>query len=100
MRLRGGSVVRRRGRRHVHAFARAGCASTVGDGHEAAERHDQSVKVACAASLGFYDVTGDDTPEFLHSVSDAILPPDFTRAYDQIRLDAKVGGHGLRAWCV
>ena len=67
---------------------------------EAAVRHDQSVKVACAASLGFYDVTGDDAPEFLHGVSDAALPPDFVRAYSQIRLDAKFGGHGLRAWSV
>jgi hypothetical protein len=31
---------------------------------EAAARHDQSVKVACAASLGFFDVAGDDVPDF------------------------------------
>ncbi len=62
------------------------------------QRHDQSVKVACATSLGFYDVTGGDALDFLRSVLYAILPPDFVRAYDQIRLDAKVGGHGLRAW--
>ena len=65
---------------------------------EAATRHDQSVKVACAASLGFFDVTGDDVPEFLHSVPDTALPAEFVRAYSQVRLDAKVGGHGLRAW--
>ena len=57
---------------------------------EAARRHDQSVKVACAASLGFFDVSGDDVPEFLHGVSDASLPPAFVKAYQQICLDAKV----------
>ena len=26
------------------------------------------------------------------------LPAGFVRAYSQVRLDAKAGGHGLRAW--
>ena len=43
-------------------------------------------------------MTGDDVPEFLHGVSDASLPPTFVKAYQQVRLDATGGGHGLRAW--
>ena len=52
----------------------------------------------CAASLGFYDLRRDDAPEFLHSVTDAALPPQFVEAYHQIRLDLAAGGHGMRSW--
>ena len=45
-------------------------------------------------------MSGEDEPEFLHGVADASLPPEFVKAYEQIRLDASAGGHGLRAWAL
>ena len=28
------------------------------------------------------------------------MPPEFVKAYEQIRVDASAGGHGLRAWAL
>ena len=66
--------------------------------HEVAALHDQSVKVACAASMGMIDLDALATCTHLHSVPDEALSPDFVRAYAQVRLDVSAGGHGLRAW--
>ena len=67
---------------------------------EAARRHDQSIKVACAATLGFIDLNTLPAGQKLqlHGVMDTDLPPDFVEAYRQVCLDVGVGGHGLRTW--
>ena len=65
---------------------------------EVADLHDQAVKVACAATLGMVDVQALEDAEYLHSVPDAALSPQFVRAYAQVCLDMGAGGHGLRAW--
>ena len=65
---------------------------------EAARRHDQAIKVACAGVMGFIDLGVIPRDRRLHSVTDADLPPDFVEAYAQVRLDVGVGGHGLRSW--
>ena len=33
-----------------------------------------------------------------YEVTDDMLPPSFLKAYKQISLSAKMGGHGLREW--
>ena len=52
--------------------------------HEVASLHDQSVKVACAASLGMVDLKVMAECDHLHSVPDGALSPDFIRAYAQV----------------
>ena len=61
----------------------------------AAHRHDQSIKVACAAIQGLITVppTG-----HLYDVRDEDLPLDYHVAYRQITLAFHDGGHGLRPW--
>jgi len=63
-----------------------------------AARHDQGVKVACAASLGLVDAEQLAAVTYLHQVPDAALTEEFVRAYAQVRLDVGVGGHSMRSW--
>lgn len=64
----------------------------------AASRHDQSVKVACAAIMGFVDSAALREAQHLHGVVDASLDPRFLEAYEQVSLDVTLGDHGLRRW--
>ena len=70
---------------------------------QASQRHDQSIKVACAAIQGCITLrpppghTG-AWPTKLYEFDDTFLPTDFISAYAQIELSAKLGGHGLRRW--
>jgi hypothetical protein len=61
----------------------------------AAQRHDQSIKVACAAIQGLITVP---TTGHLYDVKDTSLPQDYNVAYRQITLAFRDGGHGLRPW--
>ena len=62
---------------------------------EAAFKHDQAIKVACAAIAGRVIIPDEG---HLHEVQDTELPRDFNIAYEQICLPFSQGGHGLRAW--
>eukprot|EP01046_Picozoa_sp_COSAG06_P041967 COSAG06_NODE_5282_length_3588_cov_17.136715_3_plen_153_part_00 len=35
---------------------------------------------------------------YLHMVTDADLPQEFLRSYDQVQIGSSFGGHGLRDW--
>ena len=81
----------------------------------AAERHDHSIKVACAAIQGTVTLPPATWPAgpswpggpagdwhggdvHLYDVPDVAIEKRFRFAYDQICLGFKDGGHGLRPW--
>ena len=68
---------------------------------EAARKHDQSIKVAVAIMQGKYQMPSRTCEEtggamYLHMVTDADLPQEFLRSYDQVQIGSSFGGHGLR----
>ena len=70
---------------------------------EAARKHDQSIKVAVAIMQGKYQMpsrTCEESGEamYLHRVTDADLPQEFLRSYEQVQIGSSFGGHGLRDW--